>query len=311
MPILNQYQSHQLPRNMSVSLSYRVTLFALRAKGIKKMFSQDPIPYQKLRKDDVLQPKPSFFKGYQVKTFTIAESTLTEVKPQTPSDRLVVFIHGGAFISGPAQHHWDAVKTLVKETGHTVWLCDYPKAPETQIKAISENINAVYNAVLENYPGKQAILIGDSVGGNLITGLTQRLIRAGKPLPRKVILISPVMDSTFSNPQIPALDKRDPMLSLVGLKSSKRMCAGEVALDDPMMSPLYGSFEGFPETVLFLGDRDICYADEQLAVAKMKKAGVKLKVIEGKKMPHIWPILPVMKEGKEAFAEIISQIIEA
>jgi len=33
-----------------------------------------------------------------------------------------------------------------------------------------------------------------------------------------------------------------------------------------------------------------------------------LEVIDGKKMPHIWPLLPVMAEAKHALKEIIEHI---
>jgi hypothetical protein len=40
----------------------------------------------------------------------------------------------------------------------------------------------------------------------------------------------------------------------------------------------------------------------------MEQENVDVKIIFGKGMPHIWPILPVMKEAKTAFREIISEI---
>ena len=128
-------------------------------------------------------------------------------------------------------------------------------------------------------------------------------------LPAKIILVSPVMDASMSNPEIETLEKVDPMLSKTGILSAKKMCAGNKDLTDQIISPLYGDFEGFPKTILFLAQNDIMYPDAKLAEIKMRKNNVNIEVIEGKNMPHIWPFLPVMKEAKACLNRII-QIIK-
>ncbi len=50
---------------MKQSLTYYITLFVIRFKGLKKTFSKDPIDFQKIRKEDVYYPKGSFFKPGQ------------------------------------------------------------------------------------------------------------------------------------------------------------------------------------------------------------------------------------------------------
>ena len=116
------------------------------------------------------------------------------------------------------------------------------------------------------------------------------------------------MDASMSNPEIKLIEKTDPMLSITGVLSAKKMCAGNKDLKDPIISPLYANFEGFPKTILFLAQNDIMYPDGKLAKIKMKKNNVNIDVIEGENMPHIWPLLPVMKEAKIALNLIIQEI---
>jgi len=291
---------------MKQSLTYYITLLVIKLKGIKKDFSKDPIDFKKIRKNDIHHPKGNFFRQNNIRDFKILNTLITEVKQTKASNDLLIFVHGGAFISGPVQHHWDTLQKIHKQTNHTIWMCDYPKAPKNKISKISKNIDSVYNAALEKYKAKQIILIGDSVGGTLITALTQRLIQKNIELPHKIILISPVMDATMSNPQIDKIDKTDPILSKVGILSAKKMCANNNDLKNVMISPINGSFRQFPKTILFLAKNDITYPDQQLAVQKLTKAKVNIKIIEGDKMPHIWPLLPVMKEAKTALKEIIN-----
>lgn len=293
---------------MKQSLTYHLTLFVIKLKGLKKIFSQDPIDFKKLRKEDVHQPKGSFFKQKLVRRFKVLEAQITEVKQQQASNGLLIFIPGGAFISGPAKHHWDTLKSIHQQTDHSIWMCDYPKAPETKIEAISQTIDALYKEAMGCFPASQITLMGDSAGGTLILALVQRLINENKVLPHKIILITPMMDATLSNPKIDAIDSIDVMLSKQGVLSAKKMCAGSIYLKDPMISPLYGSFENFPHTILFMAENDIAYPDQLLAAEKLRKTQTRLDVIEGKGMPHIWPLLPVMKEAKVALRAVIRQI---
>lgn len=292
---------------MSQSITYKITLIVLKLMGIKKTFSQDPIDFKKIRKQDINKPKGAYFKK-NTHTLSISNSTITELNKGELSRKLVLFIHGGAFISGPVKHHWDAVQKIAQNANCVVWLCDYPKAPENDITAISQNIDEVYKEAITNYPSHEITLIGDSVGGTLITALTQRLIQSKSELPSKIILVSPVMDASLTNPDIDKIDPLDPMLSRKGVLSAKKMCANDLELSNPIISPINGSFEGFPSTIMFLGSHDITYPDQKLTVGKMKEARVDLEVIEGEKMPHIWPFLPVMKEAKLAFNEILNRL---
>ena len=293
---------------MKLSISYHITMFIIKLKGLKKAFSNDPIDFKSIRKEDVHQPKGSFYKNTDLRKFDILNTQITEVKRLANSTKLLIFVHGGAFISGPSKIHWDAIQEISKQTDYAIWMCDYPKAPENKISEISRNIDSIYVKALESNKAEDIVLIGDSVGGTLITALAQRLVKRDEALPRKIILISPVMDATLSNPQIDKIDPIDPMLSKIGVLSAKKMCAENDDLKNEMISPLFGSFDNFPETIFFLAENDITYPDQQLAVQKMIESNISLVVKEGENMPHIWPLLPVMKEAKIALQEIIEQL---
>lgn len=290
---------------MKQSLTYHITLLIIKLKGLKKNFSKDPIDFKKIRKEDVHHPKGKFFKQNKIRNFKISDSLITEIGLNRNSENLLIFIHGGAFISGPAQHHWDTLKKIAQQTNYKVWMCDYPKSPENKIIKISENIDLIYKTALEGYQPNQISLIGDSVGGTLVTCLIQRLIKKNIELPNKIILVSPVMDASMSNAEIEKIDNIDPMLSKKGVLSAKKMCAESNDLKSVMISPLHGCFEKFPHTILFLAENDITYPDQKLAVQKLIEAKINLELIEGKNMPHIWPFLPVMKEAKTSLNKII------
>src|SRR5690606_29520978 len=173
---------------------------------------------------------------------------------------------------------------------------------------ISKNIDHVYQAALKKADSGKIVMAGDSVGATLIAALNQRLIKTNTPLPSLLILISPVMDASFNNEKIRSLEKIDPMLSREGALSAKKMCADAGDLEDPAISPINGDFNKFPQTILFISENDITAPDQELLAIKLQKAGVPHEIICGKEMPHIWPLLPVMKESKMAFRNIIDAI---
>lgn len=289
---------------MKKSISYHITMFIVKLKGLKSIFSKDPIDYLKLRKGDIHTPKSKFFKKDNTQTFQILKTTITAVKPNEDTNKLILFIHGGAFISGPSQIHWDSIQKISQQTNQTVWMCDYPKAPEHKIEEISNNIDFVYAKALESFKSSNISLIGDSVGGTLITSLVQRLVKHQLDLPHQIILVSPVMDASMTNPAIDQIDTMDPMLAKVGLMSAKRMCAADVT--NELISPINGNFDNFPRTTLFIAENDITYPDQVLAAEKLKKANTHLEVIIGEEMPHIWPYLPIIKESKIALQQIVA-----
>ncbi|WP_299675277.1 alpha/beta hydrolase fold domain-containing protein [uncultured Tenacibaculum sp.] len=289
-----------------------LTFLIIRLMGIKKIFSKNPVDYKKLRKSDRKLPPKSLSKKFLVESLDLDDNKVYKIKkPNTTSKDLIIFIHGGAFISGPAEHHWNAIEKIVKHTGKELWLIDYPKAPEYNIHQICQNIDWVYEFATQTLALSENItLIGDSVGGNLIMTLTQRLLEKKKEIPKQLILITPVFDASMSNPEIESIAEKDPMLNVSGILSAKEMCANGLDLKDKIISPLYGTFKGFPKTEIYIGAYDIMYPDAKIGVQKMQEEEVDVKLIDGAKMPHIYPLLPVLPQAKKALQQIIESIKE-
>lgn len=294
------------------SLSAKFVRFVIKLSGIQKAFLQDPMLYQKLRKNDVLKPSKRMIKGTSTRQFELLNSTVTELVTNVgkPSSYLLIACPGGAFVSGPHLTVWPTMATLARNTGVNVWVVDYPKAPEHQLPEVAANMDAIYAKALEEYGADRIFLIGDSAGGQLVLSLTQRLVAQGLPLPVHLIGVSPIVNMSMDNPAIEAIAPLDPILAKKGIESSNRMALGSESPQSAAVSPLLGSFDGFPSTTLFLAEQDILYPDGLLAAEKMKTEGVELDVIVGEEMVHDWPYLPFMKEAAVALAQIEEAIAE-
>lgn len=291
------------------SLAYYLVALAIRLKQTKRIFSTDPIDYKRLRKDDIRISNRRLTLGLSSSPIQINNSLVTEIFPKgIASKKVILYFHGGALVYGPTQLHWNAISRIINKTSAKAFLVDYPKAPEHQIREVNNEIDGIYNYLLTIYPPDNIIVMGDSAGATLAILLIQRLIKKGLPLPRAAILISPVLDCSMSNPSILDIERNDLMLSRKGVLSAKQMSAGNMDLRSQEISPLYGSFKGFVSTYLFTATHDVMHADAKLFEGKLQKENVQIEVIVGEGMPHVWPLLPMMRESKVALNKI-SEVI--
>nr|WP_315171820.1 alpha/beta hydrolase [uncultured Flavobacterium sp.] len=293
------------------SISFYIITTIIKLKGIKSIFSIAPINYFKLRKSDIKTPNKKHLLNQESNKINIKKTILTEIIPINVinEEKIILYCPGGAFVYGPTDTNWKFCSTIAKETKLRSFLIDYPKAPEVTIEEINANIDAVYDFLVEQKSIKNIAMIGDSVGGTLLMLLVQRLVKIENAIvPKSIYLISPVTDCSLTNPEILLKDKNDIMLSRNGILSAKLMCAGNINLKSEIISPLYGSFKNFIPTYLFIVENDIMQPDQERLVDKMIIENVNFKVYRGHDMPHIWPLLPVMKEAKDALNTIIENI---
>lgn len=292
---------------MRKSFGYYIVRLVLKWKGLKTIFSSSPVNYRKLRKSDVLVPSRLSFKRDRIRYIDVLKSVIVEISPTDKSaNHLLIYIHGGAFVSGPAQHHWDTLKKIGKATDLTIWGCRYPRAPESQIDEISNNMDAIYQLALTRFNAADIAIAGDSAGATLAIALVQRLLSKNILIPKKLVLISPVAEATLTNPEINEVERVDIMLAKSGVLSAKKMVAVNDDLKNKQLSPLYGTFDRFPETLLLVATNDITYPDQKLLIQKMNDAHMNFQLITGQGMPHIWPLLPLMAESRRALVDVIS-----
>ena len=131
--------------------------------------------------------------------------------------------------------------------------------------------------------------MGDSSGGGLALAFAESLRDSGDPMPERLVLLSPWIDVTMTNPAIPALEEGDFILSAYGLAGLGKLWAGEVDVRDSRVSPLYGSMTGLPPTLIFCGTDEILRPDITLLHEKMKAAGTKSRLVIGEGLWHVFP----------------------
>ena len=216
----------------------------------------------------------------------------------------IIYLHGGAYMNSFASQHWNFMTRLVDALGCTVTAPNYPHAPEHRVHDLFDFMLPLYEEVAGREGSANVTVMGDSSGGGISLALAQRLREDDREQPGNVILLSPWLDATLSNPEIVALDKIDPFLGVEGLKYAGAEYAGDVDQANYLVSPVYGSLRDLAPISVFIGTRDLLLADCRKLRDKAVAEGVRLNYREYDAMLHNWMLIS-LPESKQALREIV------
>jgi acetyl esterase/lipase len=225
--------------------------------------------------------------------------------PVKTNNRKIIYLHGGAFISGPVRFHWQMLGRMCEMSGSEILVVLYRKSPEHIYPAQMNDLMSVYDHLRRSIDPSNIIFMGDSAGGGLAAAAAQKLRDDGMPLPGKLVLLSPWLDLLLTNPEIPKLEKKDKFLDRSSVASSGRRYAGMHNPQHPYLSPVYGNLAGLPPTLLMIGTMDLLLFDSRKYRDKAIEAGVELDYQEWDNMFHDWMCLTsILSEAEESVKHI-------
>ena len=165
----------------------------------------------------------------------------------------------------------------------------------------------IYKQIISDVKLEDIVIMGDSAGGGMSLALAELLKEKNLPQPGNIILISPALDMSLSNPEIHEVEKLDPMLAVPALIDIGKWYGGEKGSKHYLVSPIYGNFEGLGKISLFTGTNDILYPDAKKFKTIADEKGIKINYYEYPSMIHIWPLFffPESKKAREQIIEII------
>lgn len=191
-------------------------------------------------------------------------------------------------------------------------LCfDYRLAPENPYPAACEDAMKAWDyLMLLGYGARDVIVAGDSAGGNLALSLVLKLKEQERLLPRGLVLLSPWSDLTSSGKTHVTRAEVDPVLNKEYLERMIHNYVKDEALDNPLISPLFGDFTGFPPVYIQVGDNEILLSDATRLHKKMIQANVSAKIDVFKGMWHVFQMSPFKNayDAMEKAAEFIFDI---
>jgi monoterpene epsilon-lactone hydrolase len=225
--------------------------------------------------------------------------------PDSPEAAVVLYMHGGGYVSGKVANHRAIVAKLVKQHRLRTLLFDYRLAPEHPYPAALEDSVAAYRWLLgEGYAPENIALMGDSAGGGLTLATLLGLRARGLPLPGAAVALSPWTDLTCAGESYRS--KARVCLSPQGSWTAfSAAYAGNTDPAHPEISPLHGDLHGLPPLLLIAGEDEVLRDDAIAFAEKARAAGtaVSLRIEPG--MVHCYPLLaPLFPEAETAVAQV-------
>ncbi|WP_333702077.1 alpha/beta hydrolase [Vibrio hepatarius] len=208
-----------------------------------------------------------------------------EVKVYKPTDKanlpVTIYFHGGCFISGGFATHDAQIRQLAHLSESIVICIKYRLAPEYTYPAAHDDAFQAVRSIQEHgrkYGGDtdQIVFVGDSAGGQLALATTMRLKNQNLWLPRKQVLIYPMLDPNGASESYKQ-NGNDFVITAKMLLSGFDIYAGsaEKRTFTQELNLLEGSdFSGLPETLIITAEFDPLRDEGELLYKQLIAQGV-------------------------------------
>ena len=263
-----------------------------------RSINRKPVRVPKIHRSHFSESQFQASNGFNMQVFSS--------EPYRDSERLIVYIHGGACIYQPVFFHWRFVNDLALRSHCQVLMPIYPKYPGYHCVDDMAVMLDFYERYVMPMQAKKVILMGDSFGGNLAMTMTQEITKRGLQPVSTLVVISPCVDNSFTRREaMKALQPLDQMIKLERIESLMGGWQGELPSTHLWVSPIYGDLTAFPRKMLLIyGSNEILKVDGELLTEKMNEIGHPIRSLEYQGMFHTFPLFPV-KEGFDALRVIV------
>ena len=228
--------------------------------------------------------------------------------------RVLISLHSGGFMWGAGSESLlEAIPIAV--TGHIkVIAVDYRMAPEFKFPSASEDVAAVYRALLKTYKPQNIGIYGCSAGGILAAQSVAWFATHNLPPPGAIATMCGTGaeldgDSAYLAPLLagrPATASGGKPLLLADLPYF-----GGVAVHDALAFPLESPqlLAKFPPTLLIAGSRDFAASSETIMQRRLWEWGVDAELILFDGLWHAFMMDPKLPESREVY-EILGRFFD-
>lgn len=225
-----------------------------------------------------------------------------------PSRKLILYLHGGAFIYPPVFFHWRFLHDLALRTHCDALMPVYPKSPEYDCEYSVQTVLNFYRSISESKQYDEIHLVGDSAGACMCLIVAQEAHKNGWQKPATTTLLSPCVDlSHTKEKEMRALQGKDDMLQLDRVIMLNAIWQGRLSAKHPWVSPIFGDFSGVDHLSVYYGSDEILQPDDLFLKETYEKAGKTGHFQEFEGMFHTFVMFPI-PQGFKATREIAATI---
>jgi monoterpene epsilon-lactone hydrolase len=246
-------------------------------------------------------------RGVGVELFQLAE-------PDMPSQRMLLNLHGGAFISGSKYIARAEAIPIAHLSGIPVISIDYRMGYEHKFPDALDDVSSVYQQMLQQYSPSQIGIYGGSAGGRLTAQVVAHFIQEGIPVPGAIGVFGsggggPGGDSTYLSAigmaKVPPRPGTDPIEEI--LFGRFGYMAG-VPRGNPVAEPLAAGDEllsRYPPTLMVTATRAFDLSPATAFHRALVRAGVdaSLHVFDG--LGHCFYYNAWIPESRDAYQTMV------
>jgi len=296
----------------SPSLAMKAFELFLRTQG--KVFNAEGFPRYRTKIEQRSYPAPApmprkFSKLFRTQEQQVDGKPVFTIAPRHGEPAIhILYTHGGAYINALQWIHWEIIRKLVERLGARVTVPIYPLAPEHTYREAFAFLADVYRTVLQHAPDQPIVLCGDSAGGGFALAQAIHYRDLGLRLPDRLVLFSPWLDITMSNPDNALVEPRDIMLGTPGLLQCGQWWAGGDDPRSPLLSPLFGNLAGLPPMDVFMGTAELFVADGRKLKEKVSAIGGTVNLYEYPGAFHVFVGATITPESKDVFDRLVKTL---
>src|SRR5262245_55659582 len=227
--------------------------------------------------------------------------------PEENRNRVLVHLHGGGYVFDPGEAGTGEGVMMAGNGRFKVISIDYRMPPDFPYPAAMDDAMAVWKEVVKTTDPRKTAIFGTSTGGGMTLAMVLRAIQEGLPLPAAIAPGTPWSDMSKTGDTYLANAMLDNVLVNYDgwLGDAAGLYANGTDLKDPMLSPIYGDFKGFPPAILSSGTRDLFLSNTVRVHRKLRDAGVEAELLVFEGLSHAQFLFdPTMPESKAHFAEV-------
>lgn len=235
--------------------------------------------------------------------------------PQNPHLGVAILhLHGGAYVQGSAHAYRHLASQVIARTNVSAFVADYRLAPEHPFPAALDDAKAAYRGLVEQGAQKIAI-VGDSAGGGLALVLlsvaqSDALARGGIA-PSATVVMSPWTDLALTGLSFQNHADDDPLLTREMLSMAAASYLNGHDPNDPLVSPLYGSFTGLPPIQIHVGTSEVLLDDARRYADRACAEGVDVTAHLWEGMTHVFPTSVGTLNAAAAALDIIATFLKS
>jgi len=261
---------------------------------------------EKFDMGDIPAMHPSLLKTRRTQ-ITIAGVSCTLVRPKAndQAKRVIVYLHGGAYVLGSPQTHRALLAQLAVNSDALVIAADYRLGPEHVYPAAYEDCCAVTKAVLTQYSDLPVTIAGDSAGGALAIAVALVIGESSSVNKLDSLLaMSPWIDPLAEEGSIVNNAPYDYMTQ-ADLAFMYRKYIGQADPANPESRLVDADLSALPRTCVQYGEAEIFHDQIEAFCNKALNSGVNISAEKFLGQPHVFQMLsPLTSASRRAMHKI-------